>query len=51
MLNLKHVCIAITLKMDPMKTKIMKTVMIPSGGHLGSDENMISGYEKLHIAN
>jgi hypothetical protein len=36
--------------MDPMKTKIMNAVMIPSGGCLGSDENTISGYEKLHIA-
>jgi hypothetical protein len=38
------------MKMDPMKTKIMKAIIIPSGGHLGSDENTISGYEKLHIA-
>jgi hypothetical protein len=50
MVILKHDLIAITLKMDPMKTKIMKAVMIPSGGHLGSDENTISGHEKLHIA-
>ncbi len=47
---LKHVFIAITLKMDPIKTKIMKAAMIPSGGCLGSDENTISGHEKSHIA-
>jgi hypothetical protein len=50
MLILKHVRIAITLEVDLMKTKIMKAVLIPSGGHLGSDENTISGHEKPHIA-
>ncbi len=47
---LKHVLIVITLKMDPMKTKVMKAIMIISGGHLGSDENTISGHEKSQIA-
>jgi hypothetical protein len=36
--------------MDSMKTIIIKAIMIPSGGHLGSDENTISGHEKSHIA-
>jgi hypothetical protein len=37
-------------KMNPMKTKMMKAVNIPSGGRLGRDEKTISGHEYSQIA-
>jgi hypothetical protein len=47
---LMHVCIVIILKIDPINAEMMKTIIIPSGGHFGSNENTISGHEYLHIA-
>jgi hypothetical protein len=34
----------VALKMNPMKTEMMKAVNIPSGGRLGRDKKTISGH-------
>ncbi len=47
---LMHVHIVIILKIDPINVEMMKTIIIPSGGCFGSDENTICGHEYLHIA-